>query len=129
MANIGNELRSYFRDRGVTQQSIANDLQVSNAYINAILTGKKSIGKSTARKISELYGISQSWLLTGEGSIINGDGNGIPEYETYRVPRCRLDAILGTPHMGYNSARNRRSERDNIKSSRSQHEHSYRYIH
>ena len=45
MANIGNELRSYFRDRGVTQQSIANDLQVSNAYINAILTGKKSIGK------------------------------------------------------------------------------------
>lgn len=81
MANIGNELRSYFRDRGVTQQSIANDLQVSNAYINAILTGEKSIGKSTARKLSELYGISQSWLLTGEGSIVNGEGNGIPEYD------------------------------------------------
>ena len=56
MANIGNELRSYFRDRGVTQQSIANELHVSNAYINAIFTGKKSIGKSTARKLSELYG-------------------------------------------------------------------------
>ena len=28
MANIGNELRSYFRDRGVTQQSISNELHV-----------------------------------------------------------------------------------------------------
>ena len=49
MEHIANELRSYFSDRGITQQSIANELHVSNAYINAIFTGKKSIGKSTAR--------------------------------------------------------------------------------
>ena len=104
MANIGNELRSYFRDRGVTQQSIANELHVSNAYINAIFTGKKSIGKSTARKLSELYGISQSWLLTGEGSIVNGEGNGIPEYDVdfscgNAVMYTDSTAIVGTLSM------------------------------
>ena len=67
MEHIANELRSYFRDRGVTQQSIANELHVSNAYINAIFTGKKSIGKSTARKLSELYGISKETISRALG--------------------------------------------------------------
>ena len=67
MEHIANELRSYFSERGITQQSIANELHVSNAYINAIFTGKKSIGKSTARKLSELYGISKETISRALG--------------------------------------------------------------
>ena len=104
MEHIANELRSYFSERGITQQSIANELHVSKAYINALFTGRTSIGKSTARKLSELYGISESWLLTGEGSIAKYDGNGIPEYDVdfscgNAVMYTDSTAIVGTLSM------------------------------
>lgn len=104
MEHIANELRSYFSERGITQQSIANELHVSKAYINALFTGRTSIGKSTARKLSELYGISESWLLTGEGAIAKYDGNGIPEYDVEfscgnAVMYTDSTAIVGTLSM------------------------------
>ena len=104
MEHIANELRSYFSERGITQQSIANELHVSKAYINALFTGRTSIGKSTARKLSELYGISESWLLTGEGAISKYDGNGIPEYDVdfscgNAVMYTDSTAIVGTLSM------------------------------
>ena len=104
MEHIANELRSYFSERGITQQSIANELHVSKAYINALFTGRTSIGKSTARKLSELYGISESWLLTGEGAIAKYDGNGIPEYDVdfscgNAVMYTDSTAIVGTLSM------------------------------
>lgn len=104
MEHIANELRSYFSERGITQQSIANELHVSKAYINALFTGRTSIGKSTARKLSELYGISESWLLTGEGAISKYDGNGIPEYDLdfscgNAVMYTDSTAIVGTLSM------------------------------
>ena len=67
MEHIANELRSYFSERGITQQSIANELHVSKAYINALFTGRTSIGKSTARKLSELYGISKETISRALG--------------------------------------------------------------
>ena len=104
MEHIANELRSYFSERGITQQSIANELHVSKAYINALFTGRTSIGKATARKLSELYGISESWLLTGEGAIAKYDGNGIPEYDVdfscgNAVMYTDSTAIVGTLSM------------------------------
>ena len=104
MEHIANELRSYFSERGITQQSIANELHVSKAYINALFTGRTSIGKATARKLSELYGISESWLLTGEGAISKYDGNGIPEYDVdfscgNAVMYTDSTAIVGTLSM------------------------------
>lgn len=104
MEHIANELRSYFSERGITQQSIANELHVSKAYINALFTGRTSIGKSTARKLSELYGISESWLLTGEGAISKYDGNGIPGYDVdfscgNAVMYTDSTAIVGTLWM------------------------------
>lgn len=64
------ELRQYFEDKGITQKSIASMLNVDPAYINKLLTGKKAFGKKTAQQFQDLYGLSASWLLTGEGTML-----------------------------------------------------------
>ena len=64
------ELGKYLRETGYTQASIATQLGVSQPYVNALLTGRKAFGKSQAKKWGDLYGLSPSWLLTGEGEMV-----------------------------------------------------------
>lgn len=63
-------LGKFLRDTGHTQSAIAAQLGVSQPYVNALLTGRKAFGKSQAKKWGDLYGLSPSWLLTGEGDMI-----------------------------------------------------------
>ena len=66
-------LGKYLRETGHTQASIASQLGVSQPYVNALLTGRKAFGKSQAKKWGDLYGLSPSWLLTGEGDMLKAD--------------------------------------------------------
>ena len=70
---IFSDLSEYFRSEGVTQSAIAEKLGVSKAYVNSLMTGKKAFGKAQAAKWSEMFGISASWLLTGEGDMMLSD--------------------------------------------------------
>jgi transcriptional regulator with XRE-family HTH domain len=63
-------LAEYFKSKGVTQSAIAENLGVSKAYVNSLMTGKKAFGKAQAAKWGDLYGLSPSWLLTGEGEML-----------------------------------------------------------
>ena len=67
---VSSTLKEYFREQGKTQQEIADDLGVSQAYIGQILNGMKPIGKQTASKLNSLYGFNRGWLLTGEGDML-----------------------------------------------------------
>ena len=64
------ELGKYLREAGYTQASIATQLGVSQPYVNSLLTGRKAFGKAQAKKWGDLYGLSPSWLLTGEGEMV-----------------------------------------------------------
>lgn len=63
-------MRKYFESKGITQQSIATQMNVSKTYVNRLFTGKASFGKEVAEKWSNQFGLSKSWLLTGEGSML-----------------------------------------------------------
>lgn len=69
MQNIGEKLKEYFDSKGITQKEIADRLGVSKAYVNALFNGRNSFGKGQAEKWVNLYGLSKSWLLTGEGEM------------------------------------------------------------
>lgn len=73
-------LVKFLRDTGHTQASIAAQLGVSQPYVNALLTGRKAFGKSQAKKWGDLYGISPSWLLTGEGTMVKDAPAPVPVY-------------------------------------------------
>ena len=68
--NFYESLKNFFKAQGITQQTIADELGVKQAYINLILNGKNPIGRSTAQKLSDAYGLSVAWLLTGEGNML-----------------------------------------------------------
>ena len=73
-------LGKFLRDTGHTQSSIAAQLGVSQPYVNALLTGRKAFGKSQAKKWGDLYGLSPSWLLTGEGAMVKDAPAPAPAY-------------------------------------------------
>lgn len=75
MKEITVELTQFFKDRGITQEDIAQKLGVSQAYVSTLLSGKTKFGKKQANRFNELWGLSASWLLTGEGEMMAGDGS------------------------------------------------------
>ena len=80
-------LKDFFEKKGLSQLEIAAKLDVSPPYINAILNGKKPLGKKNAERLANLYGLSKSFLLTGEGSIIqNGEVDTTHETEKAANP-------------------------------------------
>lgn len=62
-------LKKYFEEKGITQQQIADALGVSLQYVNQILNGKKFLGKKNAERLANLFGLSKSFLLTGDGDV------------------------------------------------------------
>ena len=51
-------------------------MNVDPAYINKLLNGKKAFGRNTAKQFQDLYGLSSTWLLTGEGPMLTSDMSG-----------------------------------------------------
>lgn len=72
MVEIGKNLRSYFDNQGISQVDIAEKLGVSKAYINALFNGNSKFGKKTAERWEAEFGISKSFLLTGNGRMLVG---------------------------------------------------------
>lgn len=64
------QLKKFFKRQGITQQQIGDALGTTQVYVNSILNGRAQIGKSTAKKFHDLYGLSVAWLLTGEGEMM-----------------------------------------------------------
>ncbi|MDE6340001.1 MAG: helix-turn-helix domain-containing protein, partial [Muribaculaceae bacterium] len=63
-------LQEQFNSIGLTQVEIADILGVTKMYVNALLTERKRFGRKQAEKWENLFGISKSWLLTGEGEML-----------------------------------------------------------
>ncbi len=109
MAEVGRRLKEYFDYQGITQAEIAKRLRVSTAYINSLFTGKRAFGKKQAELWMRQFGLSSSWLLTGEGEMftrnnvtVYGDGNAVGDsskvtnttYGSCSAENSRADATL-----------------------------------
>lgn len=64
------QLKIFFKSKNITQQQVGDALGTSQSYVNSLLTGRNPIGRLTAQKLHELYGLSTAWLLTGEGDML-----------------------------------------------------------
>lgn len=67
---IPHKLYEYFKKQDISQSEIAERFKVSKASINALFTGKRAFGKKQAEKFEKEFGISKSWLLTGQGEML-----------------------------------------------------------
>lgn len=103
--NIGTKLSAYFDRRGISQVDIAAQLGVSKAYVNSLFTGRRPFGKKQAEIWADQFGFSKSWLLTGEGEMLNpatepsADENvfhsDFREHKDVMVPLVHIDSVGG----------------------------------
>lgn len=67
---IGNTIRAYFRDEKISLTSVADILGVSLPAVTNLLSGKRNFGLNTAKKWHEAFGFSETYLRTGEGTLL-----------------------------------------------------------
>lgn len=67
---IGNSIRAYFRDTRLSLTQVSEILGVTLPAVTNLLNGKRNFGINTAKKWSEAFGFSESYLRTGEGSLL-----------------------------------------------------------
>ncbi len=72
---IGQKIKEYLSEMGMSQQEVANMLNVQQAAVSNQLNGRP-FGKNAAAKWSKTFGFRMNWLLTGEG----------PMFDTHDMP-------------------------------------------
>lgn len=100
---INKYLINAFKELGKSQVEIIKDLKKSQPYVSALMNGKKEVGGTVAKQLSDLYGFDIGSILTGEmltetptfkpeGKIINEDE--LPKKQVTIIPikgRGRLE--------------------------------------
>lgn len=67
---IGQKIKEYFSEMGMSQQDVAKALDVQQAAVSNQLNGRP-FGKNAAAKWSRTFGFRLNWLLTGEGPMFD----------------------------------------------------------
>ena len=66
--NIGEKIKEYFKEQGISQRKAAEALGVSQQVVGSLLNGK-SFGKRMAAKWHGAFGINPVSLITGTGDM------------------------------------------------------------
>lgn len=83
---IGNKIKEYFSENGMSQTDVAKVLDVQQAAVSNQLNGRP-FGKNSAAKWNKAFGFRINWLLTGEGPMFDTDTNNhIHEYNLEEHP-------------------------------------------
>ena len=67
---IGNKIKEYFSEIGMSQMDVAKVLDVQQAAVSNQLNGRP-FGKNSAAKWNKAFGFRINWLLTGEGPMFD----------------------------------------------------------
>ncbi|WP_407484468.1 LexA family transcriptional regulator [Elizabethkingia anophelis] len=85
-------LKNELKAKGITQKQMQDDLGVSQQYVSSILNNKTSIGKKMAKKLSELYGLDEAIILTGQTINLNNEEN-----KQHSSGKISYDQDIGRP--------------------------------
>lgn len=91
MTSTENRLKILRESLGLTQSELARPLQISGAAISIIESGKRQLSERLAHSLSVEYGVSEEWLLTGEGEMFPSLAEDAELIDTY--------ALLGAQHL------------------------------
>jgi len=62
--NFHETLKNYFASQKMTQNEVADKLQLSRTIISNYLNGQKNFGRHSAQKWANTFGIDAVWLMT-----------------------------------------------------------------
>ena len=88
---IGNKIKEYFSENGMSQNDVAKILNVQQAAVSNQLNGRR-FGKNSAAKWSKAFGFRVNWLITGEGPMFETHNpNASREYYLEEHPELNHD--------------------------------------
>jgi hypothetical protein len=101
MREIFARFDKYMRHKGLNDNQVTIQCELSQGLIGQARTGKSDLGKKTIDKILKVYqDLNRVWLLTGNGEMLNSEGNiahlahaGIPFYKDVPVSAGRADLM------------------------------------
>jgi len=104
MDNANTRLNDVIRRLGLTQKQLAYELGTSQPAISAIAKGTRPLTEGFACRVESLYGVSSTWLLTGEGEMLKHQDNGaempVGEYREDEVPDRYMTRLVPMSAMG-----------------------------
>ena len=88
---IGNKIKEYFSENGMSQNDVAKILDVQQAAVSNQLNGRR-FGKNSAAKWNKAFGFRINWLITGEGPMFDTDNQAnTHEYDIEEHPELNHD--------------------------------------
>lgn len=93
-----NKLKKHLRLQGLSQSKIAEELNVSQAYVNLLLNGKNNFGIETALKWRDKFGFNPEWLIyETEPMLISDYNKNISNNETDYIgdKQCEIINLSG----------------------------------
>lgn len=83
---IGQKVKEYFAEVGLSQHDVANKLGVQQAAVSNQLNGRP-FGKNSAAKWNRAFGFRVNWLITGEGPMFDTNApDAVHEYDLEEHP-------------------------------------------
>ena len=70
MENINKRIESIRVQRNLTQDQFSKLLRISRAHLGNLETGRREPNAQTIRLLCLEFGVNESWLLTGQGSML-----------------------------------------------------------
>ena len=71
---IGRAIKSYMVEHGISNTEAAAKVGVTPQALSGFITGTKALGRQTAAKFAAAFGFSETYLLTGDGSLVPEKG-------------------------------------------------------
>lgn len=98
--DVAEQLRHIRREKGLTQQQFASELEVSTATIASVENGSRDMPKNLMKSLVKKFGIDANWLLTGEGEMFSTSSSGalvstevMQQDEVANIPYYDIDVM------------------------------------
>lgn len=87
---IGQIIKEYFTEIGMSQMDAARELGVQQAAVSNQLNGRP-FGKNSAAKWNRAFGFRFNWLITGEGAMFDDDIHDLTHVDIEDHPELNHD--------------------------------------
>ena len=88
---MGERIKQLRKNLRLTQQELADRLQISRSNIATYETGKSNVGEAVVKLICREFNVNETWLRTGEGDMFK------PVNRDQEIADFMADILKGDP--------------------------------